>query len=172
MAQYQGCQAYLQATITAFAACEWPSICVGRGVPSIFAGSSCRAQLYTARVPCQQCDESIGDDDGDDDGDDGDGDDDDDDDDDDKALPIPGVMRAMGARSPREEKTNEPQILLLWRLLRVFSYCVGSRGSAGHAKEKAWQGCFDVLRQPRHTIKSKYVFIGIKTTIEEGPDCL
>ena len=65
------------------------SICVGRGVPSIFAGSSCRAQLYTARVPCQQCpaskqishcrDESIGDDDdyGDDDGDDGDGDDDD-----------------------------------------------------------------------------------------------
>ena len=46
MAQYQGCQAYLQATLTAFAAFEWPSICVGRGVPSIFAGSSCRAQLY------------------------------------------------------------------------------------------------------------------------------
>ena len=38
--QYQGCQAYLQATLTVFA--EWPSVCVGRGVPSIFAGSSCR----------------------------------------------------------------------------------------------------------------------------------
>ena len=25
------------------------------------------------------------------------------------------------------------QVLLLWRLLRVFSHCVGSRGSAGHA---------------------------------------
>ena len=93
-------------------------------------------------MACQQCpaskqishcrDESIGDDDdGDDDGDDGD--DDDDDDDDDEDLPIPGVMRAMGARSPWEENKHEPQILLLWRLLRVFSYCVGSRGSAGHA---------------------------------------
>ena len=48
-------------------------------------------------------------------------------------LPIPGVTRAMGARSPREEHKNEPHILLLWRLLRVCSYCVGSRGSAGHA---------------------------------------
>ena len=85
-------------------------------------------------------DESIGDDDdGDDAGDDGDGDDDDDDDgdDDDDDLPIPGVTRAMGARSPREEKKHEPHSLLLWRLLRVFSYCVGSRGSAGHGKEKA-----------------------------------
>ena len=49
------------------------------------------------------------------------------------ALPIPGVTRAMGARSPREENKHEPEILLLWRLLRVFSNCVGSRGSAGHA---------------------------------------
>ena len=74
MAQYQGCQAYLQATIAAF---EWPSIC---GVPSIFAGSSSRAQLYTVRVLCQQhMSHSIGDDD-DGDGGDGDGVDGDDDD--------------------------------------------------------------------------------------------